>query len=88
MNDRQPLKIRAAIRAGKFVRVMRPLGRILPGTAGALAIAVGLGQVAGHVFGHRLAWWVALTVAGLFALWFGAELNAQPRVRRDVSSED
>lgn len=84
----KPLKLRAAHWAGTLVRVLRPLGRVVPGVAGAAAVAVGLGQVAGHVFGHRLAWWVALTLAGLFALWFGAEVNAAPRVHRDASSEE
>ena len=70
--------------AGTLVRVLRPLGRVLPGVAGAAAVAVGLGQVAGHVFGHGLALWAGLAVGGGFALWFGAEMNRTPPApRRD-----
>lgn len=41
---------------------------LLPGTAGAAMISVGSGEFAGHVFGHGLAPWVAVTVGGVFAL--------------------
>lgn len=49
-------------------------GRVLsvrhlaPGVGGGALVSVGSGEVVGHVFGHGLALWVALTVAGVFAL--------------------
>lgn len=49
-------------------------GRILaslpavPGVGGAAAVSLGLGELAGHVFGHGLTPWVAITAGGLFAL--------------------
>lgn len=74
--------IAAAVLAGTVLRfTRRPFRsalRAAPGVLGAAAIAVGLGEVAGRVWGHGLTWWVALAVAGGFALWFGAELNARP----------
>jgi hypothetical protein len=53
-------------------------GRSLPGLTGATAVSVGAGEITGHVFGRGLAPWVALVVAGVFALWIGASLNAAP----------
>ena len=79
------LKLRVARWAGTLVRVLRPFGRVVPGLAGAAALSVGLGQVAGHVFGHGLTWWVALAAGGVFVLWFGAELNRVPPPVRDDS---
>lgn len=70
-----PLKIRAAIWAGTAVRVGR---QVLPGVAGAAAVSVGLGELAGHLWGHGIAPWVALPLGGMFALWFGAEVNRVP----------
>jgi hypothetical protein len=75
--------VHAAARfAGTAVRItrrpLRSAARAAPGVAGAAGIAVGLGQVAGHVFGRGLTWWVALAVGSGFALWFGAEINASP----------
>jgi len=78
--DRPPLKIRAAKWAGTVLRVGRrpvaTLGRMLPGVAGAAAIAVGSGELAGHVFGRGLALWVGLVVGGVFLVRIGAEVNA------------
>jgi hypothetical protein len=65
--------------AGVLVRVLR---QVLPGLLGAAAVSAGLGELAGHVFGHGLAPWVALLVAGVFALWFGVEVNRAPRAPR------
>jgi hypothetical protein len=83
--------VRAAVIAGTVVRIMRPLGRILPGLVGAAAVSVGLGQVAGSVFRHGLALWVGLVVGGCFALWFGAEINAgtaPPQRQDDTTSPE
>jgi hypothetical protein len=41
---------------------------LVPGVAGGAVVSVGLGEIAGHVFGHGLTPWVALTLGGLFAL--------------------
>ena len=65
-------------------RALRKALSVVPGLAGAAGTAVGLGQVAGHVWGRGLTWWVALTVGGVFALWISADLNRVPRApRRD-----
>lgn len=77
--DPRPLRIRAAFWAGTLIRVLR---QVLPGLAGAAALSVGAGELAGHVFGRGLSPWVALVIAGLFALWFGAEINASPPAPR------
>jgi hypothetical protein len=74
--DRVTLAVLAAVIAGTLVRILRPAARILPGVAGAAAVSIGLGQAAGSVFRHGLALWVSLVAGGLFALWFGAEINA------------
>jgi len=78
----------AARLAGTAVRItrrpLRSAARAAPGLAGAAGIAVGLGQVAGHVFGRGLTWWVALAVGGGFALWIGSDINrVPPAPRRD-----
>jgi hypothetical protein len=83
--DRLPLKIRAAGWAGTAIRLTRRparAARALPGVAGAAAIAVGAGELTGHVFGHGLALWAGLAVGGVFALWLGRELNAPPPAAR------
>jgi len=69
------LKLRAARWAGVAVRVLRAL--FAP--AAAAAVSVGLGELAGHVFGRGLAPWVAMALAGGFGLWIASELNAAPR---------
>lgn len=62
------------------------VGRVLsllptvPGVAGAAMVSLGLGELAGHVFGHGLAPWVAITAGGAFALWLGSEVNRVPAV--------
>jgi hypothetical protein len=80
--DRLRLKLRAARWAGTAVRITRrPVRWVLlaaPGLAGAAAIAVGAGEVAGHVFGHGLALWAGLLVGGVFLVRIGAEVNAAP----------
>jgi hypothetical protein len=73
------LAIRAAKVAGTVVRIVRGPGRALPGIAGAAAVSVGLGEVAGHVFGHHLAPWVALLTAGVLLMWVGYEINRAPK---------
>lgn len=70
--------VRAAVIAGTLVRILRPLGRLLPGLAGAVLASVGAGQVAGHVFGRGLAPWVGCVVAAGFLVRIGAEVNAAP----------
>lgn len=74
----KPLKLRAAHWAGTAVRVLRPLGRVLPGLLGAALVAVGAGQVAGHIWHRGLAWWVAAVTGGAFLLLIGREINAAP----------
>ena len=66
--------IRAATWAGRAVRA----GRALFGPAAAAAVSIGLGELAGHVFGRGLAPWVALVIGGGFALWISSELNSVP----------
>lgn len=41
---------------------------LVPGVAGGVMVSLGLGELAEHVFGRGLAPWVAVTVAGVFAL--------------------
>lgn len=86
------IAVAVAVFAGTALRLCRrPLRNALraaPGLAGAAGIAVGLGEVAGHVWQRGLTWWVALVIAGGFVLWFAAEMNSKPRVLRDVSSEE
>ena len=41
---------------------------LVPGIGGALMVSLGAGGFAGHVFGHGLTPWVAVTVGGVFAL--------------------
>lgn len=40
----------------------------VPGLAGAALVSLGAGEVASHVFGHGLAPWVTVLVAGGFGL--------------------
>jgi hypothetical protein len=70
--------VTAARWAGTAVRLTRPLFRSVPGILGAAAVSLGAGELAGHIFGRGLAPWAALTVAGGFALWIGAAINAPP----------
>ena len=82
--SRRPLRLRAARWAGIAVRVLRAPARGLPGLLGALLVAVGLGQVAGHIWHRGLTWWVAAAIGGMFLLLIGRELNsAPPAPRRD-----
>lgn len=79
------LKIRAARGAGVAVRWATVAAHVLFAPAAAAAVSVGLGQLAGHVFGRGLAPWVALTVAGGFGLWMATELNTPPAPRQEDS---
>jgi hypothetical protein len=54
--------------AGHAVGRVLSLLPLLPGIGGAAMVSVGSGELAGHVFGHGLAPWVALGVGGVFAL--------------------
>jgi hypothetical protein len=78
---RRPM-VRLAAWAGTLVRVTRrPVAtarQAALGVLGAVAVAVGAGEVAEHVFGRHLALWVALVVGGAIAMFFGAELNREP----------
>jgi len=59
---------RVAEAAGKLAgRVLRAAPAV-PGLAGAGLVALGAGEVAGHVFGHGLAPWVASVTGGVFLL--------------------
>ena len=71
-------KLRAVRWAGLAVRVLRAL--FAP--AAAAAAAIGLGQLAGHIWGRGLAPWVALFVAGVFGLQLARELNTAPAAPR------
>lgn len=89
VSDNRRRAVHAAARvAGTAVRIsrrpLRSAARAAPGLAGAAGIAVGLGQVAGHVFGRGLTWWVAAAIGGAFLVRIGAEVNAAPPApRRD-----
>jgi hypothetical protein len=78
--------IAAAALAGSVVRItrgpFRSAVRALPGVAGAAAVACGCGEVVQRVFGRGLGWPAGLVVAGVFVLWFGAELNRVPPAPR------
>lgn len=54
----------AGAAAGRVLAVRH----LVPGVAGGVMMSFGLGELAGHVFGHGLTPWVAVTVAGVFAL--------------------
>ena len=69
---------RAARIAGTAVRITRPLGRMLPGIAGAVLVAAGLGQVAGRLAGRGLGPWVSIPIGGVFLIALGREINAAP----------
>jgi len=75
---RTRLLVGLATAAGTLLRAGRGPVRALPGLAAAAAVSVGLGELAGHVFGRGLAPWVALTAGGVFALRLAAELNHVP----------
>ena len=78
--------VAAAVLAGTALRVTRPARRTAlraaPGVAGAVMLAVAAGELASHVWHRGLGPWVGLAVAGVFALWFGAEINARPPAPR------
>ena len=59
-----PLADAAGWTAGRLLSLL-PL---VPGIGGAAVISVCTGELAGHVFGHGLAPWVAGLVGGVFAL--------------------
>lgn len=77
------LKLRAARWAGTAVRWTTMAAHVLFAPAAAAAVSVGLGQLAGHVFGRGLAPWVALAVGGGFGLWMATELNTPPAPRQE-----
>jgi hypothetical protein len=54
--------------AGAVLGRLLSLLPLLPGIGGAAMVSVGAGELAGHVFGHGLAPWVAVAVGGVFAL--------------------
>lgn len=81
----QRLKLRAARGAGVTVRWAAVAVHVLFAPVAAAAVSVGLGQLAGHVFGRGLAPWVALAVAGGFGLWMATELNTPPAPRQEDS---
>lgn len=54
--------------AGRATGGLLSVRHLVPGVAGGALVSLGSGEVVGHVFGHGLAPWVALTVAGAFAL--------------------
>ena len=87
MSDRRPLTIRAAAWAGTAVRMTVRTARVLFGPAAAAAVSIGLGELAGHVFGRGLAPWVGLLVAGGFGLWMARELNSVPPVPPRLDEE-
>jgi hypothetical protein len=68
------LAVRVAVIAGTAVRA----DRMLFGPAAAAAVSVGVGELAGHVFGRGLAPWVALAAGGAFGLQLARELNSVP----------
>ena len=84
--NRRDAQIAVAVFAGTTLRLCRRALRkavsVVPGLAGAAGTAIGLGQVAGHVWGRGLTWWVALTVGGVFALLIGREVNQSPPAPR------
>ena len=83
---RRRAAIAAAALAGSVVRItrgpFRSAVRAFPGVAGAGAVAYGCGEVVQRVFGRGLGWPAGLMVAGMFVLWFGAELNRIPPAPR------
>lgn len=82
---RQFLALRAARWAGLVTRWSAVAAHALFAPAAAAAVSIGLGQLAGHVFGRGLAPWVALAVAGGFGLWMATELNTPPAPRQEDS---
>ena len=59
---------RAAEVAGKLTGRALRLRRTVPGVAGAAAVSVCTGGLAGHVFGHGLTPWAGGVVGGVFLL--------------------
>jgi hypothetical protein len=69
---RDPVWLRAsgvlAAAAGKVTgRVLAALP-VVPGIGGAVLVSLGLGEAAGHIFGHGLAPWTTIVIGGIFAL--------------------
>jgi len=77
--DHVGVAVRLATLAGTAVR----LSRALLGPAAAAAVSIGLGELAGHVFGRGLAPWVAIVIGGGFGLLLASELHAAPRAPID-----
>jgi hypothetical protein len=59
---------RAGAAVGRVLWPVLSVSHLVPGVAGAAAVSLGLGEIAGHVFGHGLTPWVAGVAGGLFAL--------------------
>lgn len=57
-----------AVAAGKLAGHALRVRRTVPGVAGAAAVSVCAGGLAGHVFGHGLAPWTGGLVGGVFLL--------------------
>jgi hypothetical protein len=57
-----------ATAAGRVTGRALRLRRTVPGVAGAAAVSVCAGGLAGHVFGHGLSPWVGGLVGGVFLL--------------------
>ena len=53
---------------GRVIGFANRYSGVLPGLAGAVALSVAVGEIAGHVFGHGLTPWVTLLIAGGFLL--------------------
>jgi hypothetical protein len=63
-----PLLAVVVVGCGHVLRVSRLAVPFVPGVGGAAGFSVALGEVAGHVFGHGLALWVALLTGSVFLL--------------------
>ena len=79
--SRRRVMLAAAKLAGTAVRIGRRPARTglraLPGVAGAAAVAVALGEVAGH-YQPGLTWWVAMLAGGVFGILLGHDINKPP----------
>lgn len=64
-----------AVAAGKVTGFAIRRSVLLPGLAGAAGFSLGLGGIAGHLFGHGLTPWVTLVVAGMFALRLDGQID-------------
>ena len=78
--------IAAVAFAGTVVRItrrpFRSALRAAPAVAGAVAVALGLGEIAWQLWGRGIALGVAVAVAGVFLIRVGAEINAVPPAPR------